>query len=472
MSSRTFARACALSLACVASCLPGAIAATPFGANYGPENYTADLGHLQQAIDDFHTKETTAKLNDSVAVTRYVQSGMTMSNIACDMWLVSLGRTDRDTTFFKDILNIVGNLILGISGINGAASSSLARGNLFLGAANAGVDAYRSDFLMGVISDIEVKIKSGRAIAEQTLLDNMPGDVDIAKRRLLEYHDTCTPTAIKQLLKTSLQNVAYARPDTSLTDPVKEARASVMASDLTEQIYPGSGVAATISSDDLYRLWVAKIGAPADTTSTIVANYKKASDIVKLDNDFKLKDKEGHLTMVLKQIGELRNYPKRLRGELDKEADARHDDQVQKAQADVAIAAKATEDAQKAVAASQSDLNKAATAAAVASKSADKDAKANATHVLSTLSAHPALMQGQDPGPGTAALLSQPGEHSMGMSTAVADLARDQARLAAAKSTEDEARRARATLLSKQRSSHVNAGASSITPIIAPLGRP
>jgi hypothetical protein len=464
-AARNRARLFAFALAAYVS---SACAANPFAPTFGPENYAENLGDLQKQVDAFHGYEAAAQNNDPAAIAKYVQSGLTMSNISCDMWLVSLGRTDRDTSFFKDVLNIVGNLILGISGINGANPGSLARGNLFLGAANAGVDAYRNEFLMGVISDIEVKIKSGRKLAEQALLDDMPRDVEIAKRRLLEYHDTCTPTAIKDLLKTSLAQVAYQRPDTSLTNPLNDARASVLASQISVALYPGNPAA--IVADDLYKLWVAKVGAPADTTSAAVASDKAA--VASLITLFDAKDTGGQLTAVLKQVGELRGYAKRLDDERTKEAQAKQDEQVQKAQADVDKAAAATAADAKAVAAAQATAaNAAAAAAADATTSADPVKKADANHTLSVLQQHPNLLQGLDVNVAAAKLLANPGQHALQMQNAAADLAAKRAAYEESKTREALARRVLSEL-ARRTARRADSGPASITPILVPVNRP
>jgi polyhydroxyalkanoate synthesis regulator phasin len=282
---------------------------------YGPDNSIAEL---EQSIEQFKAAREKA-LNNPSSIPDYVQAGLTMSNVSCDAWLVSLGRSDRDSGFFKNMLNIVGNLILGISGINGANPSSLARGALALGASNASVDAYRNEFLMGVVSDIETKVKSGRRISEQMLLEAIPSNQQEAKRRLLEYHDQCTPTAIKELLKTSLAQVAYARPDVTLGREINEARAIVLAAQLYAAMYPAGQAPYTITSDDLYKLWVVTIALPADHPSVIVKGYKAAADIVALKATFDARNTAGQLTPLLKQVADYRNYAKRLEDELSKE---------------------------------------------------------------------------------------------------------------------------------------------------------
>lgn len=305
----------AMILAILFGVLSSSQASADWARNFGPVNPIAEL---ERSIEEFTTAQKKASENANL-VPDYVQAGLTMSNVACDAWLVSLGKSDRDVGFFKNMLNIVGNLIIGISGINGASPSSLARGALALGASNASIDAYRNDFLMGVASDIETKVKSGRKLSEQMLLETGPVHYQEAKRRLLEYHDQCTPTAIKELLKTSLAQVAYARPDVTLGREINEARASLLAAQLYAAMYPAGQPPYSFSSDDLYKLWVVTIALPADHPSATVKSYKASGDIQVLKKDFDGKNTSGQLYPLLKQIAEYLNFAKRLEGELVKE---------------------------------------------------------------------------------------------------------------------------------------------------------
>lgn len=158
---------------------------------------------------------------------KYLDQGITLSNMACQTWLSALGKNDRDTQYGKNLLNIAGSLILGLAGINGASSSSLAKGALGLTAANAAIDAYRADILQGVISDIEPKIREGRTLsAAKARGDEGPRNYFLVKEYLVEYHATCSSNEIKRLLSTSLKEVKYSFDQATLTDAGLQPRAT------------------------------------------------------------------------------------------------------------------------------------------------------------------------------------------------------------------------------------------------------
>lgn len=319
---------------------------------YSPDkSFIADLGRAEQR---FSAAETLA-IGDPTRLTDYAQAGITLSDFTCDAWLQTLGRSDRDTGFFKDILNIVGNLILGISGINGANPTSLARGALGLSAANASIDAFRNEIILGTISDIEEKLKDGRRISAAFFVAHVPGNFDEAKRRLFEYHDGCSPVAIKTLLKAGLAQVKYVAPDTSLATPIDLANADILASTLYSLMYkPGDVGAVGVPSDDtLYRLYVTQIAYPSDSSSELIKNTKLDANLVSVAKVFKDKNDKGQLAPLLQRIAELRGYPKRLQADLAKE---KADKANMQAKADVDAAEKAVADAKTVTEAARSKV--------------------------------------------------------------------------------------------------------------------
>lgn len=307
---------------CVAVALSALAPSAANAVEYGPTNAIADLTTSMTRFKELEKSVLPTALGDQMTAANargYIQAGVTMSNIACDTWLTALGRSERDTGFFKNVLNIVGNLILGISGINGASSDALARGALFLGASNAAIDAYKSDFLMGVISEIKPKVREAREIGERTILADVPTSYHEAQRRLLEYHDLCSPEAIQRLLKTSLSFARYAPPDTTLASETNEARSQVLADQIYRALYAagelGPGV---LSDEDLFRLWTVVIAYPSDTTSDLIKSFNANPVTLDLKTRFNAK-KDTALAHTLNQIAQYRGYAKRLQVALAEE---------------------------------------------------------------------------------------------------------------------------------------------------------
>jgi hypothetical protein len=254
-------------------------------------------------------------LKDPKKLTDYVQSGITMSDLACYAWLDTLGKSDRDVSFFKNMFNIVGNLIIGVAGINGANSDSLARGALGLSAANASVEAFQNEILLGSIPDIEDKLREGRNISAAYFLANMPTQFDQAHRGLIEYHRTCSSNAIKSLLKTALSKVKYVAPDTTLAGPIAQAESDSVAASLYKLMFKNGEEAP--SDETLYRLWATRMAYPNPKAGLIEDMRVDPSVVVVgkvFDND---KDKYA---LSLDRIAALRGYKKRLDKELEKES--------------------------------------------------------------------------------------------------------------------------------------------------------
>jgi|GEM_PF-3586085 len=286
--------------------------------SYRPErDLLMDISNAEQRLKDARIKAS----EYPEFIPDYVQAGITISDISCDAWLAVLGRSDRNTNLFKDVLNIVGNLIIGVSGINGASSTSLARGALGLSAANASVDAFRNEILLGSMMEIEKKMKEGRRISAAFFVENIPTQFDDAVRKMGEYHDICSTTEIQNLLKTSLAHVKYVAPDTSLTDSIDSASADLLSAALYSMIYkPGDpGAVGSLSRDSVYGLWVSVIGAPNDTSSNLVKNIKDSANVISLKKQFEDKNKNGELAPTLQRIADLRGYSKRLAKDLAKE---------------------------------------------------------------------------------------------------------------------------------------------------------
>lgn len=263
------------------------------------------FSNVQEAADRFKLKQDAAIAAPTVATNGdYLRAGINLSDIACDEWIGVLGRSDRDVSFFKDMLNIVGNVILGISGINGANPSSLARGSLGLAAGNASIDAFKNEIILGSLSDIDAKLREGRKVTAATIKANAPENFDDAKGMLLSYHADCSPNAIKVLLKTSLAAVKYVAPDTSLTEPIRKAQTETLVGKLVIDMY-GAGSQKKLSLDTIYKLYVTQLAGVGDNAPAFVPGMK--ADIKDLEADFVAANKDKRLEW-LKAIADLNGF--------------------------------------------------------------------------------------------------------------------------------------------------------------------
>jgi len=229
---------------------------------YGPSQ--DKIVNLDEAATRFQAAKKNA-VTSSAAIPEYLDAGASLSNTACNIWLDQLGYAERSTNLGRDLMNVVGTLILGISGINGAGSTSLARGALILTGANAVFDVYRTDILMGSIDQITGKVREDRIVAERSLLGSPNITYDAATRRIMEYHKLCSAERIKTLLNTSLAAAKFVPSETTLVSAVGKAKAAVLVTTL--KVTLGSVDLLLTDQNLLYQTWLAVVVYPKDDPS-------------------------------------------------------------------------------------------------------------------------------------------------------------------------------------------------------------
>lgn len=330
----------AVALSACAFCFPALAADGLWSRSYEPENTFRNLKHAQDRFTDAETKASTNPSQDNIDA--FMRSGFVLSDVSCEAWMGTLGRIERNANFYKDMLNIVGNLILGISGINGANPSSLARGSLGLAAANATVEAVKDEIIMGVISDIEGKVREGRKVTAATMKLSPPPFLDDARVMLLDYHRECSPNAIKVLLKTSLSNSKFTPPDTTLGAAKDQASSDLLAATLAADIF-GADSEQTLSDKTLYKLYVTQVLAPDDKSAWIES---MRADVKGFAESFNRDNKDKHRDALI-GIAELRGYDQRY-------SVARAAELASQAK----IAAKESDDAKAAAAAAEASRKK------------------------------------------------------------------------------------------------------------------
>jgi hypothetical protein len=108
-------------------------------------------GDFQAPLDRFTASDIEAAKPGAVAaqLKDYVDAGTVLSDAACRAWLATLSNSDREIGFTQSIMNIAGNAFVGVAGLNGVSAANLGRFSIGLGAANASIDTYRSDIILG-----------------------------------------------------------------------------------------------------------------------------------------------------------------------------------------------------------------------------------------------------------------------------------------------------------------------------------
>lgn len=244
----------------------------PTRPQYQPE----PLDELGQAHDRFVSKMQIV-INDERNTPKqgeYIEAGLAYSDLACRFWFETLGKHGQETEFAKNILNIVGNLILGIGGINGTSPNSLARGSLLLGAANASFDSYRDAFLKATVGPIQEKVWEKRKVIKADVVAakaNLRG-FDHARTLLLEYHRVCAPDAIETIVRENFEKLEYKSADTTLSSVLATSEMERLSRDLYQSLLKNNGL---LGPDDVFKLWLRLTKEqPSDPRSD---QYKKLS---------------------------------------------------------------------------------------------------------------------------------------------------------------------------------------------------
>lgn len=261
-----------ISAATLCACASAPEKKTPYEPDQGK---FADLEEAARRFGEYKTAEQSSPLE----IQRYLDSGVTLSNTACELWFTDLAKTERDTTLNKNLMNVVGNFILGIAGINSTNPATIGKGALGLSAANTAFEVYRADVLLGDIEEIRAKIREDRTVAEDSLMARTDISFDTARRRLLEYHQLCSVERIKVLLKTSLSAVKFERPDLSLSSPTDKAKAMVLTANLQSSL---GNVNVLLQNEDLlYQLYLVLIlFKTEDAADPIVVRNARNNQVV------------------------------------------------------------------------------------------------------------------------------------------------------------------------------------------------
>lgn len=280
------------------------------GENFWKKTYKPEYPFetLDAAKKRFDERAKAAQEFPSIkTIDPYLRSGILISDIACDTWLNTLGRSERDTNISKSLTNIFVNLIMGFSGINGASPSSLAKGSLGLSAYNASIEVFKNEVLLGTIADIQEKLQEGRKITAATIKRYPPDNFDDAQGMLLSYHNECSPNAIRALLRTSLGAVKYEPADTTLTEAQQAAKAQKAYAELVKDMSTGNTI--VLSDQTLYRLYVSEIAAP--NNSEIFFQGAKDQNFIEIQKIFKEKNTE-HRTQLLSIIADSKQFPQQF----------------------------------------------------------------------------------------------------------------------------------------------------------------
>lgn len=170
--------------------------------------------------------------NCSGLVRVYLEAAITASNQACNTWFDLLIHSDVETTYAKNLFNLVGNSAQALMGLTGDSPTQIAKVALALGVGNSSFDNYRAIYLMSpTLYKIRKKIAEARLLATNSIRSKADGynSWDDADEDMQAYHKSCSRETIQEILNSGLEATEY-----KLNAPDSD---EVMAKDANQQLY-------------------------------------------------------------------------------------------------------------------------------------------------------------------------------------------------------------------------------------------
>lgn len=142
----------------------------------------------------------------------FIEVAITASNESCATWFEWLIKSDVETAYAKNWVNIAGNSAQALMGLTGDSPTQIAKVALALGLANAGFDNYRAVFLMSsTLHKIRKRIDDARKAATDAMRTNLAGykSWDDANEDIRAFHKSCSRETIYEILDAGAGATAY-----------------------------------------------------------------------------------------------------------------------------------------------------------------------------------------------------------------------------------------------------------------------
>jgi len=222
----------------------------PAGALFKVDDKSNEAPDGFGLMNEFMKARLDAKASGSTPaqVLTFVDRGVSLSNAYCNAYLDLLNSSDQQTSIWQDAINILGAGAIAIAGLNGSSSESLGKAAAGLTAGNALFESYRANVLLAPANAITKKVKEYRDTQADIIRADKTMNYDVAVGSLLQYHDTCSPKEIRQLVADSLAAVAYVAPADPEIPPEKRAEADQLRRSIFQAIHGSPGM----YSDEFY----------------------------------------------------------------------------------------------------------------------------------------------------------------------------------------------------------------------------
>ena len=158
---------------------------------------------------------------------RYVDQGIALSNNVCDTWFNLLERAQANTQFWKNNSVITAATATTIMGAADAAAKEIAIVAAGFAGVNAGFENFQSTFLFTPnMQTVRKRIKASR---EEAVTQKFRGPgvhiatYEFAKAELMNYHQLCSGSEIKNLIQGAVDITEYKFNAESWTTKIRVA---------------------------------------------------------------------------------------------------------------------------------------------------------------------------------------------------------------------------------------------------------
>ncbi len=151
------------------------------------------------------------------SIYNYLDSGITLSNLACNIWFDTLFFQGKNLDVAQRNMNIFGDGALGIVGLIGRASAeTMGVVATALGASNATFDNFNTNFrLSNTLETVYDKLKEARGEFANKLLTFDQWTFPAAQRSLREYHGSCSRISVTNFIEESVDLAKFELQDFS-----------------------------------------------------------------------------------------------------------------------------------------------------------------------------------------------------------------------------------------------------------------
>ncbi len=164
---------------------------------------------------------TASSSTDSVALAKWLHSGMALARMYCGAYFEQLSKQESQLTYAKAQTNVVGGLTAATLGIFSAPASTISTVAASFSAIGASLDTYDNNILLGPhVDKFEKLVEKAQDAIFQSSLNATYNDFGTAQNVLVNYVNLCSFRGVKSLVEDAVTSAEVITPGGSTTGKV------------------------------------------------------------------------------------------------------------------------------------------------------------------------------------------------------------------------------------------------------------